>query len=298
MRRTLTFLSPVDVARTLAPLRQGRDDPTIRLLPGGAVLAFRTPDGISTLALESLAADRVEARAWGPGGDWALSHAPTLLGSDDDPSAFAPTHPVVRHLHRRAPGLRVPRSGRVFEALVPAILAQRVTSFEASRSYRQLVVRWGEPAPGPGGLMIAPSPDVLATLPYYELHVVGVEKKRADALRRVGGLSARLDALAAAPLAEARARLGEISGIGTWTVAEVALRALGDADAVSVGDHNLKHQIAWALAGEQQGSDDRMLELLEPFVGHRGRVCRLVVTARIRPPRHASRQAIEPMARR
>jgi 3-methyladenine DNA glycosylase/8-oxoguanine DNA glycosylase len=298
MRRTLVLPSPVDLARTLAPLRHGRDDPTVRLFPGGAVYATRTPDGPATVSLEVLANDRIEGRAWGPGAEWALAQAPSVLGAEDDPTRFDPDHPVVRHLYLRVPGLRIPKTGRVLEALLPAVLGQRVTRFEAERAYRQLVLQWGEPAPGPGGLTVAPAPDVLARLPYYDLHVLGVEKRRADTLRRVGGHAASLESIVDLPLAEARSRLQEIVGVGPWTVAEVALLALGDTDAVSVGDHNLKHQISWALAGEERGTDDRMLELLEPFAGQRGRVCRLVVTARIRPPRRSPRQAIPPIARR
>ncbi len=159
-------------------------------------------------------------------------------------------------------------------------------------------MRWGEPAPGPGGLRTGPAAETLAEIPYYDLHVIGIEKKRADALRRVGAHAARLDALTDVPLTEAKATMRQLPGIGAWTVAEVALSALGDADAVSVGDHNLKHIVCWALAGERRGSDSRMLELLEPYAPHRGRVCRLVMAGRVTAPRRAPRQRVEPIARR
>jgi 3-methyladenine DNA glycosylase/8-oxoguanine DNA glycosylase len=72
-------------------------------------------------------------------------------------------------------------------------------------------------------------------------------------------------------------------------VAEVARVALGDADAVSVGDYHVPSIVAWALAGERDGSDERMLELLEPFRPHRGRVQRLLEEAHIRPPARGPR---------
>ena len=53
--------------------------------------------------------------------------------------------------------------------------------------------------------------------------------------------------------------------------------ALGDADAVDVGDYWLKHVVSHALTGEPRGTDERMLELLEPWRGQRGRVCRLLL---------------------
>jgi 3-methyladenine DNA glycosylase/8-oxoguanine DNA glycosylase len=86
--------------------------------------------------------------------------------------------------------------------------------------------------------------------------------------------------------------------VGLWTSAEVSRIALGDPDAVSVGDYHLKHLVSYALAGEERGSDARMLELLEPYAGHRGRVCRLLEVARVGAPRRAPRQAIEPIANR
>jgi 3-methyladenine DNA glycosylase/8-oxoguanine DNA glycosylase len=186
----------------------------------------------------------------------------------------------------------------VVEALVPAILSQRVTGFEAKRSYRQLVERWGERAPGPAGLTLPPAPGVVAELGYYDLHVVGVEKQRADTLKRACAHATRLEAAGALPSAALRARLEAIPGIGPWTSAEVSRLALGDADAVSVGDFHLKNLVAHSLAGEPRGTDDRMLELLAPFAGHRGRVCVLIESAGISAPRYGPRTRIEPIAGR
>jgi 3-methyladenine DNA glycosylase/8-oxoguanine DNA glycosylase len=65
--------------------------------------------------------------------------------------------------------------------------------------------------------------------------------------------------------------------------------ALGDPDAVPVGDLHLPHLVAWALAGEHAATDARMLELLEPFRGHRARVVRLLEESGIRPEMHGPR---------
>jgi 3-methyladenine DNA glycosylase/8-oxoguanine DNA glycosylase len=178
------------------------------------------------------------------------------------------------------------------------VLAQRVTGFEARRAYIQLVERWGEPAPGPGGLLLQPRPEVIAELGYYDLHLIGMEKKRGDTLKRVCAHGHRLEDAAAGGPTALRERLESIPGVGLWTSAEVARVALGDADAVSVGDYHLKHLVSYALAGEERGSDARMLELLEPYAGHRGRVCRLLEVARVGAPRRAPRQAIQPIAGR
>lgn len=296
-RRTIPLPFALDLRRSLHPLRLGKHDPTINLVQGAMLRATRTPEGRATMRVEHQG-DRLEVEAWGDGAEWALAGAPSSLGVLDDRAGFEPAHPVVADLHRRADGLRLPRTERVIEALVPAILSQKVTGFEAKRSFRQLVERWGEPAPGPGGLTLLPAPEVIAELGYYELHVVGVEKRRADTLKRVCAHATRLEAAGALGTAQLRGRLEAIPGVGAWTSAEVARLAHGDADAVSVGDFHVKNLVAFALAGELRGTDDRMLQLLEPFAGHRGRVCLLIESAGISAPKYGPRSRIEPIARR
>lgn len=297
MRRTITIPFALDLLRSLRSLRLGKHDPTTHLTATGIAIAMRTPAGPATLrALRH--DDRFEAEAWGDGSEWALDQAPAMLGCLDDRAGFEPRDGAVALLHREAPGLRLPRTGRVVGALVPAVLSQRVTGFEAKRAYRLLVERWGEPAPGPTGLLLVPGPSTIAELGYYDLHVIGVEEERADALKRACAHAGGLEAAAAVGSAGLRARLEAIPGVGRWTSAEVARISLGDADAVSVGDLHLKHLVAWVLAGEPRGTDERMLELLEPYTGHRGRVCTLIESAGISAPGYGPRKRVEPVAER
>ena len=86
------------------------------------------------------------AEAWGPGADAALAAVPALVGLGDDPAAFRPAGALLRELARRAPGLRLPKTGAVLEALVPAILEQKVTGAEAFHGFRGLVRAFGERA--------------------------------------------------------------------------------------------------------------------------------------------------------
>jgi 3-methyladenine DNA glycosylase/8-oxoguanine DNA glycosylase len=141
---------------------------------------------------------------------------------------------------------------------------------------------------------LTPRPDVIAEVGYYDLHVIGVEKKRADTLKRACAHAARLERLARTDPRQLRDRLEGIQGVGLWTSAEVARVALGDADAVSVGDFNLKHLVCWALANEARGTDDRMLELLEPYPGHRGRVCTILESSGISAPKRGPKPRIQP----
>jgi len=296
-RRTIPLPFAIDLRRSLGALRLGKHDPTISIQPASVAVAMQTPDGDAAVVAR-IEGDRLEVDAWGDGADWALETAPGLLGCLDDRDGFDPVDPVVRRLHRDADGLRLPRTGRVLDALIPAVLSQRVTGFEAKRSYRQLVERWGRDAPGPTGLRLAPRPETIAELGYYDLHVIGMEKKRADALQRVCAHANRLETLATVAPLELRSRLEAISGVGVWTSAEVARVVLGDADAVSVGDFHLKHLVSWALAAEPRGTDDRMLQLLEPYLGHRGRVCTLLESSGLSAPKYGPRQRIQPIAER
>jgi 3-methyladenine DNA glycosylase/8-oxoguanine DNA glycosylase len=290
-RRRLSLPFPLDLRRSLRPLRLGKHDPTIELRASAVAVAMWTPVGSATLRAHHRG-DQIDVEAWGDGAEWALGQSPALLGMLDDRAGFEPRDEVVARLHRDAEGLRLPATGLVLDALLPAILSQGITGFEAKRSYRSLVERWGEPAPGPGGLRLSPRPEVIAELGYYDLHVIGIEQPRADTLKRACAHAARLERVAVEAPRELRERLEAVAGIDRWTSAEVARVVLGDPDAVSVGDLHLKHLVCWAMAGEPRGTDDRMLELLEPYVGQRGRVCALLATSGLSAPRYGPRQPI------
>ncbi len=280
------------------PLRRGFGDPTMREERDGTWWrATSTPEGPATMRLAPSGATIV-VHAWGPGASWALDTAADLVGARDSLDGFDPPPGPVRELHRRLPGLRITRSRRVFEALVPSVIEQKIAGREARRSYRDLVRTWGRLAPGPvPGLMVPPTPDVLAAQPYYGFHRLGIEMRRARVISSCAARAGRLEGAAAMPAGEALRRLTSFAGIGRWTAAEVAVVALGDPDAVSVGDFHLPHAVGWLLAGEPRGDDARMLELLEPFAGHRGRVLRLISAAGGQAPRFGPRQPLRSIRR-
>jgi 3-methyladenine DNA glycosylase/8-oxoguanine DNA glycosylase len=274
--------------------RHGPGDPTIRIEDRALWRATGTPDGPATIHIE--VDDRmVGATAWGPGAGWVIERADVLVGLNDT-STLETTHPRLRALERQLVGMRIGATHRVMEALVPAILEQKVTSHEAHQSFRRMVYALGEPAPGPVKLRVAPSPEVLAAQPYWVLHRFGIERKRADVIRAVCARATRLEECIGLAAEQANARLTHFRGVGAWTAAEVAARAFGDPDAVSVGDFHLPHLVAWVLAGEMRGTDERMLELLEPYRGERGRVIRLIEAGAGHMPRRAPRQRIRSIA--
>jgi 3-methyladenine DNA glycosylase/8-oxoguanine DNA glycosylase len=277
--------TPIDLPISLAPLAHGRGDPTLRLEPWGAWRATRTPDGPVTMRMVARGA-AITVSAWGPGAGWVTSHAADLVGASDRPEALIPRHGVIAELVHRLPGLRLPASLRPFDALLPAICEQKITGVEARAVFRAIVRVHGEPAPGPAGLRLAPDPAVLAELPYYALHRLGLERRRAELIRHCAALAPRL---AGMPGQQAGMLLARVRGIGPWTVAEVTRVAYGDPDALSVGDYHIPSVVAWALAGEPRADDARMLELLEPYRGQRGRIQRLLEVSGIYPPKRGPR---------
>jgi 3-methyladenine DNA glycosylase/8-oxoguanine DNA glycosylase len=284
---------PVPLALLLAPLQRSAADPTQRRTPDGAWWrTARTPSGPATLRLDS-GADGVQAAAWGPGAAWAIEQVPCLLGAGDDPAGFAPSHPVLRDAARRMPHLRLSSTGLVFEMLVPAVLEQRVTGREARGSFRMLLRRFGTepPGPAPGGMRVLPAPTVWRRIPSWEWHRANVDPVRARTVIAAADVAHRLEESLSLPRVERLRRLRAVPGVGAWTAAEVAQRAWGDPDEVSLGDFHLPALVGWALAGRPV-DDAGMLELLAPYAGHRHRATRLVEASGVRKPAFGPRMPV------
>ena len=284
---------PVDPHRTLIPLRRGGLDPTLRIDGTGIWRTSLTPEGPATLRLTVESRGSVNASAWGAGAEWAVAQVPELLGTDDDWSGLdSSSHPLLDRTRRAVPGLRIPRTAMVFESLVPAVLEQRVVGADARQSWQQLVTKFGSAAPGPApdGMRICPPALEWGRIPSWEWHLAGVDPGRAAtigaAVRVAAGLQRTVDAGRGGPAVTSALRT--VPGIGVWTAAEIVQRAHGDPDTVSVGDYHLAALVGWALVGRKV-DDDGMLELLEPWRGHRHRVVRLIESSGFRKPRFGPR---------
>jgi 3-methyladenine DNA glycosylase/8-oxoguanine DNA glycosylase len=306
---------PVSLRLTLLVHKRGPSDPTLRIDDRGAIWRTSlTPDGPGTLRLtltrpevgegtaaECAATDRatvvpatvVRAAAWGPGACWLLDTLPDLLGAGDDPAAFRPEHPRLRDLAQQLPGLRISRTGRVLEALVPAVLEQKVVGVEAQRAWRRLLNWYGSPAPGPAPaeMRVFPAATTWQAIPSWDWHRSGVEAVRARTIASAARVAGRLEAICSLPAADGDRMLRSLAGIGPWTSAEVRQRACGDADAVSVGDYHIPALVGWNLAG-QITDDGGMLELLAPYAGQRYRVTRLLELGGNAPPRRGPRMSV------
>jgi 3-methyladenine DNA glycosylase/8-oxoguanine DNA glycosylase len=288
----------VDLPLSLGVLRRGAGDPTYRTTPDGSIWrACLTPDGPGTVRARRNGA-LVDIAAWGAGAGWLLKQAPAMIGVGDelgDFPALVAGHPLLAEAHRRLARLRLVRTGLVLQSLIPAILEQRVTTGEAFRAWRRVVERHGTAAPGPAPpeLRVPPPPRAWAMIPSWEWHRHGVDGKRAEAIIRAMRVASALERTADLPGQEAAERLCTIPGIGVWTAAETTQRSHGHADALSVGDLHLSKHIGYALTGERDADDARMLELLEPFRPHRYRAARLILLTGPTQPRRTPRLAVQ-----
>ncbi len=284
---------PVNLRATLGPVGRGPHDPTFRWEGVNAWMTMRTPVGSATLHLTQ--GTGITAYAWGDGAEYALAGIPDLLGGSDDWSDLdVSDNELLRETRRRMPGLRLARTGRLFAALIPAIIEQKVTSMEALRSWRRLVTSHGDEAPGPAplGMRVIPDGDTWRRVPSWEWHTAGVGPQRSATVMRAAAVAASLERGAGMTASEAARRLQTITGIGAWTAAETVQRSHGDPDHVSVGDYHLSAFVGWALVGSPV-DDDGMLELLEPWRGHRQRIVRLLVASGFRKPSFGPRMTIQ-----
>jgi 3-methyladenine DNA glycosylase/8-oxoguanine DNA glycosylase len=296
LRSAYAPAQPVNLRLTLRPLQRGPVEPTYQVDSTGIWRTLRTPDGAATLHLAQHG-DRVEATAWGPGAEWAIAGVPELLGAGDDWSGLDVSgNAFLADSLRRNPGLRLLRTRQVFEMMLGAIFEQKVTGYEARRSWRVLFAKYGEPAPGPApvGMRVFPSAETWRRVPSWEWHRAGVGPDRAATAVRAAAVAASLertlDRGRGGPDVERALR--SIPGVGVWTSAETTQRAHGDPDSPSVGDYHLPGVVGLALIGTPV-DDDGMLELLAPWAGHRQRIMRLIESSGFVKPRHGPRMTVQ-----
>lgn len=286
---------PRDLDAVLGPLGRGAGDPAFRRVPNRTVwltgLMADRPFSVRLVVGD----DVVRGTYWGPGRESAALAFPGLLGAADDPTGFNAQHPLIESQWRRyGRVLRTPRSLLTWQVALAAVLEQRVTGVEARGAWRGLVSEHGTPAPGPApaGMMVPPSPEAVMRVPSWDWRRYGVDQQRIATVRQIASVSHVLVGAEQATPERGRNLLTAIPGVGLWTAAEISARALGDADAVSVGDYHLARNVTFALTGRTDGRDEDMLELLKVYAGHRQRVVRLIELAGIAPPRRGPRMRL------
>jgi len=298
MERAFPFAGPLDVVRTLRIMEMWGASPWLRTEGDVAWFAQREAEGPATVVM-ALRDGLVRAQGWGPGAEALLDRVPELLGLDRPGLERVEVHhPVLKEVKHELKGLRVGRSGQVFPRLVGTALAQKVTGPNGKQALHRIVRAFGEQAPGPrDDLWLLPEPKALAKVPYYAFHPLNVERHRAELLTRIASRAGALQRAARMAPDAGRAHLEKLRGIGPWTSGVVMSGPLGDADAVPIGDLHLPNIVGFALVGEREADDARMMELLEPYAGLRGLVARAVKIAGPKPPRRAPKSAVRDIRR-
>jgi 3-methyladenine DNA glycosylase/8-oxoguanine DNA glycosylase len=286
---------PLNLRQTLSPLLRGPADPTHRWEGLALWRTVNTEAGPATLHLVQRG-DEVRATAWGLGAAIVIAGVPELCGQGDDWSELdLSPHPYLREVWRGMPGLRLLRTNAVFEALIAAIIEQKVTSIEARRAWRYLLTKFGTepPGPAPQGMRVFPDAAVWRRIPSWEWHRAGVGPQQSATAMRATAVASALECTLALGRggADVAKKLRSLPGVGIWTAAETTQRSHGDPDSPSVGDYHLPSTVGLALIG-MPVDDDGMLELLEPYAGHRQRVMRLIEATGIRKPMRGPRMPI------
>jgi len=173
--------------------------------------------------------------------------------------------------------VRVRATPRVLEALVPAIIEEKVVGVDALAAFGRLVRRLGEAAPGPApeGMRVFPTAETWAAVPSWDWHRAGVGPERARTVQAAVRLAPSIERLGTDDPVRVYRALRSVPGIGVWTAAEVGQRALGDPDAVSIGDYHLPAVVGVPLTGRPL-PEDEVEAFLEPWRPHRWRVFRLL----------------------
>ena len=215
-------------------VRDGTYHRGMRAAGGGSTVISLTPDPARRLVTLDVSVDRGLDRA-------ALvrdARRTFDLGADSQTiDAALARDPELAPLVRRTPGLRVPGTFDAFELVVRAIFGQQVSVPGARTSLGRFAARFGAPLDPPSGDMnrLFPTAERVAEISPEDLEM---PRARAEAIRRVGHLvaSVEIDLTGGSPLDETLRILGEVRGIGPWTLAYVAMRALRDPDAFMAGD--------------------------------------------------------------
>jgi len=153
------------------------------------------------------------------------------------------TDALVGPLVRQWPGLRIPGAWDSFECAVRAVLGQQV-SVAAGRTFAARVVeRAGSAIRGGADGLTHLFPNA-AALAAADLEGLGLTRPRAATLHALARavLEERID-FSAAP-EQVVAAMAALPGIGPWTAQYVALRALGEPDAMPTGDLVLRRMAA------------------------------------------------------
>jgi AraC family transcriptional regulator, regulatory protein of adaptative response / DNA-3-methyladenine glycosylase II len=233
----LPFRAPFDAAGMLAFLGARAVPGVEERLNGSYRRSLRLPHGAGTVVLfpaaghvrATLRLDDLRDLAA------AVERCRRLLDLDSDPQAVVDalgSDALLGRLVRKTPGRRVPGHVDGAELGLRAVLGQQVSVAGAATVAGRLAAELGEPLETPlGGVTrLFPSTAAIASA---EPETLPMPRSRARALAGLAAVieEGKLELDPGADRADTERRLLALPGIGSWTAAYVAMRALRDPDA-------------------------------------------------------------------
>ena len=270
----LPYRAPCDVAG-LVRFFSARAVPGVEQIDGDVyVRSIRLPGGSGVMALRPGGSDGdVDTRLWlqRPDDlDAAVATVRRLLDLDTDPAPIVDAlgnDELIGKIVQRAPGRRVPGHTGADEIAIRAVLGQQVSLAGAATLAARLVNAYGEPLEQPIGPVthLFPSAAALAEADPEQLAMPWSRRRALIGLAKA--LADGDPVLDTGVMAqdEIERRLLALPGIGPWTVAYIAMRALGDADAFMPTDLGVRHGLERLGHDGRPSSADRIAERWRPY---------------------------------
>jgi|SRR5579863_2271849 len=195
-----------------------------------------------------------------------------MLGMEADAAGFErqfSEDPLLGELFRRQHGLRIPLTPAPWEALAWAIMGQQISLRAAVALRRELITALG--ARHNSGLRAHPAPDAVAKLDIDALRALKFSRSKAEyliaAAKAVAGGELPIANLRELSAKHSARLLGNVRGIGPWTIQYAFLRGVGFADCLPAGDAGVAQGLG-RLQGERPG-EPQIRETMARFAPYR-----------------------------
>jgi AraC family transcriptional regulator of adaptative response / DNA-3-methyladenine glycosylase II len=209
----------------------------VRTPSGHALVRVRRAEGVDALELEIEGANSSDLMP-------LVACVQRTFDLTADPARIADAlrcDPLLRPLIERRPGLRIPGVGDPFECCIRAVLGRGLSVSSARALLDKFVSKLGRRIHASAHRIthLFPSPDVIAHANLAEFHL---SDQRRRALRLVACATRDRINLFDDSNEDIERALAELPGIGRWVAGYVALRGLGEGDALPYGDLVLRRE--------------------------------------------------------
>ena len=228
---------------------------------------------VSVRSLGTLEAPRLEIGMTGESPDEATTseacrQVSRILGVDNDLASFyrmAQLDAVLAPLVNGLPGLALPQTASVYEALVTAILGQQINAHVARMLRTLLIETYGRSLEEDGVAYQAfPEPQALMEAGVDGLRAIKFSGRKAEYIVGIATQLASgeldLEGLRSQPDEDVVRVLTGLRGVGLWTAQWLFIRALGRPDGFPHGDLALQRALGLLVNGGTPMSPEEALD--------------------------------------